>query len=90
MGVTARPDVTIFGFGAPWKSTSALAVLTVRRVGGVGTVVSVKIGMTNDPTLGTARGKSFIYSPANMGANLRWTAKQAAAGNVPTKYLPKN
>ena len=62
----------------------------VSIVGGAGTVVTMKVGMSNDPTLGQARNKSFIYSPANMGANLRWTAKQAAAGDVPTKYLPKN
>ena len=62
----------------------------VSIIGGTGTIVTVKIGMTNDPTLGTAKAKAMLYSPINKGANLQWIAKPTAANGVPTKYLPKN
>jgi type IV pilus assembly protein PilA len=52
----------------------------------------VMVSLTNDASLGAARGKSVVYTPTqaggpgNSGGNLRWTA----SGSVPTKYRPKN
>jgi type IV pilus assembly protein PilA len=62
----------------------------VSVVGGTGAVVTLKVGMTDHASLGTARGKAFIYSPINQGANLQWSSRPTAANGVPTKYLPKN
>jgi type IV pilus assembly protein PilA len=36
--------------------------------------------------LGTASGKTVIYTPTNSGGNLQWTN---TTGNVPAKYRPR-
>jgi len=46
----------------------------------------VTVILTAEKSLGTAQNKSVVYTPTNMGGNLRW----AVTGSVPTKYRPKN
>ena len=46
----------------------------------------VTITLTAEKSLGTAANDTVIYTPTNVGGNLRW----ALTGTVPTKYRPKN
>jgi len=46
----------------------------------------VTVVLTAEKSLGTAANMSVVYTPTNMGGNLRW----AVSGSVPTKYRPKN
>ncbi len=46
----------------------------------------VTVVLTGNKSLGSASGKSVLYSPNSVGGNLRWAVK----GLVPTKYRPKN
>ncbi len=46
----------------------------------------VTVVLTAEKSLGTAANMSVVYTPTNMGGNLRWTV----SGSVPTKYRPKN
>lgn len=59
-----------------------------KYVSRVGFATSGVITVTLQPekSLGTAKGKTVIYSPTALGGNLRWAVK----GTVPTKYRPKN
>ena len=60
-----------------------------KYVTSVGHVASglVTVVTTGAKELGaTAANKSILYSPVNVGGNLRWTIK----GSMPTKYRPKS
>jgi type IV pilus assembly protein PilA len=49
-------------------------------------VVTVK--MSQEKSLGLAKGKTVIYLPTDRGGNLSWIV--SSASSVPTKYRPKN
>jgi type IV pilus assembly protein PilA len=61
-------------------------------IGGPATAATVMVRLSPESSLGVAKSTSFLYSPVNMGGNLRWVAKGTAggAGRTPTKFLPKN
>jgi len=61
-------------------------------IGGAGIAARVMVRLSPETSLGTAKSRSFLYSPVNMGGNLRWVAKGVAggAGALQTKFLPKN
>jgi type IV pilus assembly protein PilA len=46
----------------------------------------ITVTMTGDPSLGTAAGKSVIYTPTDQGGNLSWVV---SSPDMPGKYLPK-
>jgi hypothetical protein len=46
------------------------------------------ISITNDRSLGMAKGTLLLYEPTNRGGNLSWLV--SSGSTVPTKYRPKN
>jgi type IV pilus assembly protein PilA len=52
---------------------------------GTGGVITVTLKSLNE--LGTATGKTVVYTPENKGGNLQWT--NTATSTVPSKYLPR-
>ncbi|WP_448509869.1 pilin [Immundisolibacter sp.] len=53
----------------------------------VGTVGVITVTLKSLSELGTASGKTVVYTPANNGGNLQWT--NTAVSSVPQKYLPR-
>jgi type IV pilus assembly protein PilA len=48
----------------------------------------VTVTLSQEKSLGPAKGKTVVYWPADMGGNLKWVV--TASSSVPTKYRPKN
>jgi type IV pilus assembly protein PilA len=48
----------------------------------------IMISITNDRSLGMAKGTLLLYEPTNRGGNLSWLV--SSGSTVPTKYRPKN
>jgi type IV pilus assembly protein PilA len=48
----------------------------------------VTVTMSQEQSLGKAKGETVVYLPTDRGGNLSWTV--ATSSSVPTKYRPKN
>ncbi len=85
----ARQTGQTWGLSSPTSYNSKYVARVSIRLNGV-----VLVSLSNDPSLGRARGTSVLYvptqagGPGNTGGNLRWQA--SSGGSVPTKYRPKN